>query len=93
LDKRPKLKKLDIRFGTRSVRSLYRAGLFMTAAKEVTRYKLDLVGVQEIIEEGDDTEPAGEYILFYGKGNENHELGEDFCTKENHISRLEGRLF
>jgi hypothetical protein len=22
------------------------------------------------------TEPAGEYIFFYGKGNENHELGK-----------------
>jgi hypothetical protein len=38
-------------------------------SRELARYKLDLVGVQEIRWEGGDTEPAGEYILFYGKGN------------------------
>jgi hypothetical protein len=31
-------------------------------------YKLDLVGVQEVILEAGGTEPAGEYIFFYGKG-------------------------
>jgi hypothetical protein len=32
------------------------------------------VGVQEVRWDGGGTEPAGEYIFFYGKGNENHEL-------------------
>jgi hypothetical protein len=36
------------------------------------------VGVQEVRWEGSGTEPAGEYIFFYGKGNENHELGTVF---------------
>jgi hypothetical protein len=35
LDKWPKLKKMDIRFGTWNVRSLCRAGSFMTDAKEI----------------------------------------------------------
>jgi hypothetical protein len=47
-DKRPKLRKMDMRFGTRDVRSLYRAGLLMTVAKEISKYKLDLVRVQEV---------------------------------------------
>ena len=34
--------------GTWNVRSLYRAGSLMAAARELTRYKLDLVGVQEV---------------------------------------------
>jgi hypothetical protein len=33
------------------------------------------VGVQEVRWEGSGTLPAGEYTFFYGKGNDNHELG------------------
>jgi len=36
-----------MRFGVWNVRSLYRAGS-LTAARELARYKLDLVGVQEV---------------------------------------------
>jgi hypothetical protein len=32
---------------------------------------LDLAGVQEVRWESGGTEPAGEYMFFYGKGNEN----------------------
>jgi hypothetical protein len=35
----------DISLGTWNVRSLYRAGALMAAAREFARYKLDLVGV------------------------------------------------
>ena len=34
--------------GTWNVRSLYRAGTLTAAARELARYKLDLVGVQEV---------------------------------------------
>jgi hypothetical protein len=37
-----------VRFGTWSVRSLCRAGSLTAAARELARYKLDLVGVQEV---------------------------------------------
>jgi hypothetical protein len=56
------------------VRSLYRVGSLMTVSRELARYKLDLVRVQEVRWEGGGTEPAREYIFFYGEGNENHEL-------------------
>jgi hypothetical protein len=48
LGKRPKLRKMDVRFGTWTVRSLYRAGSLVTVAKEISQYKLDSVGVQEV---------------------------------------------
>jgi hypothetical protein len=43
------------------------------------------VGVQEVRWEGGGTKPAGQYAFFYGKGNENHELGIFFlvCTRES----------
>jgi exonuclease III len=63
-----------MRFGTWNIRSLYRVGSLMTVTRELSRYRLDLVGVQEVRWEGSGTIPAGEYTFFYGKGNENHEL-------------------
>jgi exonuclease III len=45
-----------MRFGTWNVRSLYRAGYLKTVSRELGRYKLDLVGVQEVRWEGGGTE-------------------------------------
>ena len=35
-----------MRFGTSNVRSMYRSGSLTTVARELARYKLDLVGIQ-----------------------------------------------
>jgi hypothetical protein len=81
------LKKMDMRFKTWNVRSLYRAGSFMTVAKVISKYTLDLVGVQNVSWDKGGMDPTDEYTFFCGKGNENHELGTGFfCTEENHIS-------
>jgi len=37
-----------MKIGTWKVRSHYRAGSFKAAARELQRYKLDVVGVQEV---------------------------------------------
>jgi exonuclease III len=39
---------MDMRFGTWNVRSMYRAGLLRAVGEEISKYKLDLVGVQEV---------------------------------------------
>jgi hypothetical protein len=39
LDKQPKLRNMDMRFGTWNVRSLYRTGSLMTISWELSRYK------------------------------------------------------
>jgi hypothetical protein len=44
---RPKQWKRDLGFGTWNFRSLYRSGSHTTVARELARYNLDLVGVQE----------------------------------------------
>jgi hypothetical protein len=42
----------------------------MAVSKELTRYMLDLVGVQEVRWEGGGTEPAGEYITHFSMERE-----------------------
>jgi hypothetical protein len=44
----PKHQKIDLRFVTSNVRNLYRSGSLKTVARELGRYKLHLVGVQEV---------------------------------------------
>jgi exonuclease III len=83
---------MDISFSTWNVRNVYRAGSLMIVAKEISKYKLDLVGVQEVRWDRDDTETAGKYTFFYGKGNENHELGTGFVvhkTLKSAVKRVE----
>jgi hypothetical protein len=43
---------------------------------------------QEVRWEGDDTEPAGECTVFFGQGNENHELGTGFFVYTRIISAV-----
>jgi exonuclease III len=50
--------KMDMRFGTWNVRSTYRAGSLRAVLEEISKHKLDLVGVQEVRWDGGGTEPA-----------------------------------
>jgi hypothetical protein len=59
----------------------------VTVAKEISKYKLDLLGVQVRLERGG-TEPASVYTFLYGKGNENHELGTGFFVHKRIISAI-----
>jgi len=56
-----------MRYGTWNVRSLYRAGSLTAAARELARYKLDLVDVQEVRWDKEGILRAGDYNFLNGK--------------------------
>jgi hypothetical protein len=62
----------------------------MTVSRELSRYRLDLVGAQEVRWEGSGTVPGGEYTFLYGKGNENHEFGTGFLYITESHQELRG---
>jgi exonuclease III len=67
---------------------MYRAGSLRVVGEDISKYKSDLVGVQEVRWDGDCAEPAGEYTFFYERGNENHELGTGFLVHKRIISAV-----
>jgi len=72
-----------------NVRSLYRAGSLTAAARELARYKLNLVGVQNFRWDKRGTLRAGDYNIFYGKGKKIVNWEQDFfCTPQNNVSRV-----
>jgi hypothetical protein len=54
----------DTRFGTWKVTSLYRSGSLIIVSRQLARYKLDLVGAQEVRWDKRGTVRAEDYIFF-----------------------------
>jgi exonuclease III len=77
---------MDVKFGTWSLRSLCRTGSLKTVVRELGRYKLDLVGVQEVRWEKEGTERAEDYTFFYGEGIEDYQLGSGFFAHKRIVS-------
>ena len=71
-----------MRFGIFNARSLYRAESLSTVARELAMFKLDLVCIQQL------NTVTGDYTFFYGKGNENHQLGKGFFVHTRKLSSV-----
>jgi hypothetical protein len=76
--------KMGKRFGTWNLK---------TVATELSKYKLDLVGVQDVRCDRNGTEPVGKYMFCYGKGNENYELGTGFYVHKRIVSAVKRVAF
>ena len=85
---RPRQWKRDVRFDTWNVRSLYRPDSRTTVARELGRYKLDSVGVQDVRWNKRGTVRAGDYNFFYRKGNENHQLATVLFVHHRTVSAV-----
>jgi hypothetical protein len=79
---------MDVRYDTSNIRSLYRSGSLMRVEKGISEYKLNLVRVQVIRWDRVGTKPAGEYIFFCLKGNENHDLSAAFFVHKRIMSAV-----
>jgi hypothetical protein len=56
------------RFCTWNIRSLFWVGAIKSVVGELEKYKLDLVGVQEVRWKGEGYQTVDNYTFFYGKG-------------------------
>jgi len=64
-----------------------RLGSLTTVARELSKYKLHLVGVQEVRLDKGDKVTAGDYIIFLWKRKRKQSIGNRFCcTPQNSIS-------
>ena len=57
---------------------LYRAEVLTSVTRELIKYRMDLVWVQEVRWEDSGTLQSGNYTLFYGEGNASHQLATGF---------------
>ena len=62
---RPQQTNKDIRIGTWNVTSLYRTGAVALVTQELAKYRLDLVGVQEVRLDRNGISPIGDYMLYH----------------------------
>jgi hypothetical protein len=83
-----KKRKMDMTISMKNVISVYRAGSLRAVEEKMSKYMLDLLGVEEVRWDGGGTEPARELTFLYGNGNKNQESGMFFFVHKRIISTV-----
>jgi hypothetical protein len=63
------------------------------ASRELAKYNLDLLAVQEFTWDSGGTEPAESYTFFYGNVNADHHLGTGYFVHKGNISSVKTAQF
>jgi hypothetical protein len=69
------------------------SGSLTTVVRELTRYKLGLVGVWEVRWDKGGRVRAGDYIFFYRQGNHHQQLGTRFLVHHRIVSAVKNVEF
>ena len=64
------------------------SGSFTTVTRELERYKLDTVCIQKVRWDKGGTVKPGDYVLFYEKGNKNHQMGKGVFVHDGLVSAV-----
>ena len=77
----------ELKIGTWNIRTLYRAGAVNNLEKEISRYKLDVVAIQEVRWTGHGKMERKEHSIYYSCQAKKHEFGCGFviAKKINHL--------
>lgn len=78
-------RKLDFVIGTWNVRTLYKPGAVTNLVKEVEKYKIKCIALQEVKSDDSTTNKISKTTIFSGKCKQNHQLGTDFAVHESII--------
>ncbi|XP_049792561.1 uncharacterized protein LOC126199676 [Schistocerca nitens] len=77
-----------IQFGTWNVKSLYKTGAAISVVKEIQRYELDLVALQEIRWDDAGSIDVENCTILYGACVRGHLLGTGFCVSKTFATNV-----
>ena len=77
-----------MRFAIWNARSLCRSGSLTAVTRELARYKLDLLGVQEVRWDKGGTVSPGDYFFFKERARKIVSWEQDFLYTTEHYQRL-----